>query len=75
MDFIRRSWRRTLFAIVIAVLLTRAAFLLTLQDVFYFPDSVGYSSAAVNLITKGELGQYNRPRLSGIPGRDLLVFG
>jgi 4-amino-4-deoxy-L-arabinose transferase-like glycosyltransferase len=40
----------------------RATFILTLQDGFYFPDSVEYSSAALNLINNGELGEsYHRP--------------
>ena len=37
-------------------------FILTLQDGFYFPDSIEYSNAAVNVLQNGELGEnYNRP--------------
>jgi 4-amino-4-deoxy-L-arabinose transferase-like glycosyltransferase len=56
------NWTRTLCSLFITALLVRMIFTLTLQDGFYFPDSVEYSSAAINLINKGELGPtYNRP--------------
>jgi 4-amino-4-deoxy-L-arabinose transferase-like glycosyltransferase len=55
------NWRRTLASIFFLALLTRVAFVLTQQDGFYFPDSVQYSQAAVNLLTAGELGaSYDR---------------
>lgn len=66
-----RNWGRTLVFIFIAALLARGVFILTLQDGFYFPDSVSYSGAAVNLITKGELGEsYDRP-----PGYPVFLSG
>jgi 4-amino-4-deoxy-L-arabinose transferase-like glycosyltransferase len=56
------NWNRTLFTIFIAALLVRGVFILTLQDGFYFPDSVDYSRAAVNILTNGEFGEkYHRP--------------
>jgi len=56
------NWHTILLFIFALALLTRGVFIFTLQDGFYFPDSVDYSQAAVNLITHGELGQdYNRP--------------
>jgi 4-amino-4-deoxy-L-arabinose transferase-like glycosyltransferase len=62
MDAIYRNWSRALLLIFVVALLARGAFILMLQDGFYFPDSTEYSAAAVNLITKGELGAgYNRP--------------
>ena len=63
--------RRTLLLVFIAALLVRGAFVLLLQSGFYFPDSVEYSSAAVNLITNGELGgNYHRP-----PGYPVFLAG
>ena len=57
-----RNWSRALLFVFIIALLARGAFILMLQDGFYFPDSTEYSAAAVNLITKGELGaEYSRP--------------
>jgi 4-amino-4-deoxy-L-arabinose transferase-like glycosyltransferase len=54
-------WHRTLFVIFVLAAVIRATFIFSLQDGFYFPDSVFYSDAAVNLITNGELGEtYNR---------------
>lgn len=51
-----------MFTIFVAAFVIRVALILTLQDGFHFPDSVGYSEAAVNLMTSGELGKgYNRP--------------
>jgi 4-amino-4-deoxy-L-arabinose transferase-like glycosyltransferase len=56
------DWRRTAFVIFIAALLFRGVFISTLQNGFYFPDSVDYSTAAVSLITNGEVGEsYDRP--------------
>jgi len=56
------NWTRSLFFIFTVALLIRLGFVLTLQDGFYFPDSVSYSAAAVNLLGNGELGKtYNRP--------------
>jgi glycosyltransferase involved in cell wall biosynthesis/4-amino-4-deoxy-L-arabinose transferase-like glycosyltransferase len=51
------SWRRTLMAIFAAALIIRVVFVLTLKDGFYFPDSVDYSSTAVNLLVHGEFGE------------------
>src|SRR5688500_9778887 len=57
-----RNWSRALLFVFIIALLARGAFILMLQDGFYFPDSTEYSAAAVNLITNGELGAaYSRP--------------
>jgi 4-amino-4-deoxy-L-arabinose transferase-like glycosyltransferase len=56
------TWRRTLLSIFIVALLIRGGFVLTLQDGFYFPDSIEYSGAALNLLISGQLGEaYNRP--------------
>jgi 4-amino-4-deoxy-L-arabinose transferase-like glycosyltransferase len=51
------GWRPTVMAIFGLALLTRGVFILTLQDGFYFPDSVDYSRAAVNLLAHGEFGE------------------
>jgi 4-amino-4-deoxy-L-arabinose transferase-like glycosyltransferase len=65
------NWRRTLLSIFMVALLIRGIFILTLQDGFYFPDSVDYSRAAISLITNGELGKaYNRP-----PGYPVFLAG
>ena len=65
------GWHRSLFLIFMLALLVRAGFVLMLQHGFYFPDSVSYSAAAVNLITNGELGEsYNRP-----PGYPVFLAG
>jgi 4-amino-4-deoxy-L-arabinose transferase-like glycosyltransferase len=58
---IHLTWSRTLLFIFVLALLIRGVFILTLQDGFYFVDSVAYSGAAVNLLATGELGDYNRP--------------
>jgi 4-amino-4-deoxy-L-arabinose transferase-like glycosyltransferase len=59
---VSRNWRWTVFSIFTIALLIRVAFILTLQDGFYFPDSISYSGAAVKLINNGELGEtYDRP--------------
>jgi 4-amino-4-deoxy-L-arabinose transferase-like glycosyltransferase len=51
-----------MLVVFFTALLIRSIFVLTLQDGFYFPDSVHYSRAASNLIANGELGgHYNRP--------------
>src|SRR5215472_4111793 len=65
------NWRRTLLFIFIVALLIRGGFVLTLQDGFYFPDSIEYSGAALNLLNSGELGGvYNRP-----PGYPVFLAG
>jgi 4-amino-4-deoxy-L-arabinose transferase-like glycosyltransferase len=57
-----RNSRGMLLGIFMTALFVRATFILNLQDGFYFPDSIEYSSAALNLITQGELGEnYDRP--------------
>jgi 4-amino-4-deoxy-L-arabinose transferase-like glycosyltransferase len=66
-----QNWTRTLLAIFVIALLVRSAFILTLQDRYYFPDSVDYSRAAVSLISSGELGEtYKRP-----PGYPVFLAG
>src|SRR5262245_17860397 len=50
------SWRRTVSLIFFLALLMRGAFVVTQQDGFYFPDSLQYSEAAVNLLRFGEFG-------------------
>jgi 4-amino-4-deoxy-L-arabinose transferase-like glycosyltransferase len=73
MELICRNWTRTLLVIFITALLARGAFILSLQEAFYFPDSIEYSSAAVNLITNGGLGQgYDRP--PGYPAFLAVVY-
>src|SRR5687767_8928926 len=63
------NWRGILLGIFVTAFLLRVTFILTLQDGFYFPDSIDYSNAAVNLITNGELGEtYNRA-----PGYPVLL--
>ena len=58
----RSDRRRSLIYIFVLALLARVAFLFTMQDGFYFADSVKYSAAAVNLLANGELGEkYTRP--------------
>jgi 4-amino-4-deoxy-L-arabinose transferase-like glycosyltransferase len=54
-------WQRSLLAIFGAALLIRSVFILTLQNGFYFPDSLEYSQAATNLLAHGTFGEgYNR---------------
>jgi len=61
MRFIFRHWRETLWFIFAGALLVRGLFIWSLQDGFYFPDSIDYSRAAANLIENGGLGEtYNR---------------
>jgi 4-amino-4-deoxy-L-arabinose transferase-like glycosyltransferase len=73
MDLIQRNWYRTLLLVFITALLVRGGFILTLQEAFYFPDSIEYSTAAVNLITSGALGpEYNRP--PGYPAFLAVVY-
>ena len=56
------NWGRTLLSMFVLALLIRGGFVLTLQDGFYFPDSIEYSGAALNLLISGDLGiAYNRP--------------
>jgi hypothetical protein len=56
------NWYRYMLFVFGTALLIRLAFVLTLQNGFYFPDTVEYSGAAVNLLTHGELGAaYHRP--------------
>ena len=45
-----RDWRWMLPGIFVTAFLIRVTFILTLQDGFYFPDSVEYSNAARQLI-------------------------
>ncbi len=56
------GWRGTVTSIFVAALLIRGVFILTLQNGFYLPDSLAYSTAAINLTTDGEFGEtYRRP--------------
>jgi len=56
------DWRRSIIAIFVFALLVRLVFILTMQNGFYFGDSVKYSAAAVNLLANGEFGEkYTRP--------------
>lgn len=56
------AWQRSLLAIFITALLIRSVFILTLQNGFYFLDSLDYSQAATNLLAHGTFGEgYNRP--------------
>src|SRR5574341_2621711 len=65
------NWRRTLAWVFFTALVIRVGFILTLQDGFYFPDSVSYSTAAHNLLDKGELvTAYDRP-----PGYPVFIAG
>jgi 4-amino-4-deoxy-L-arabinose transferase-like glycosyltransferase len=54
------GWPGKLICIFAVALVARSIFVLTLQDGFYFPDSVDYSAAAMALITKGEFGEFYR---------------
>jgi 4-amino-4-deoxy-L-arabinose transferase-like glycosyltransferase len=54
------GWRRTVIFLFTVALIIRAAFVLTLKDGFYFPDSVDYSRAAVSLLEAGEFGETYR---------------
>jgi 4-amino-4-deoxy-L-arabinose transferase-like glycosyltransferase len=46
----------------VLALSVRLAFIFTMQNGFYFGDSVKYSAAAVNLLTNGKFGEkYTRP--------------
>jgi 4-amino-4-deoxy-L-arabinose transferase-like glycosyltransferase len=54
------GWRHRIAAIFVVGLITRGIFIGTLQDGFYFADTVDYSLAAVNLLTDGELGEAYR---------------
>ena len=56
------NWQQALISIFVGALLVRGVFIFTLQARYYFPDSVEYSQAAVNLLTRAELGEgYDRP--------------
>jgi 4-amino-4-deoxy-L-arabinose transferase-like glycosyltransferase len=56
------AWQYSLLAIFVTALLIRSVFTLTLQNGFYFPDSLDYSKAATNLLAHGTFGEgYNRP--------------
>ncbi len=50
-------WQRNLIFIFVGAFLIRGIFILTLQNGFYFADSVEYSAAAVNLLEHGEFGK------------------
>jgi 4-amino-4-deoxy-L-arabinose transferase-like glycosyltransferase len=65
------SWSGRLGCIFALALIIRAVFVLSLQNGFYFPDSVGYSRAAQNLITHGEFGETYRRS----PGYPLFLAG
>src|SRR5437867_3216592 len=55
-------WQRTLLAIFVTALLIRSVFIFTLQNGFYFPDSLDYSQAATSLLAHGTFGEaYDRP--------------
>ena len=55
-------WRKTLWFIFAGALLVRSSFIWSLQEGFYFPDSLDYSRAAASLLQTGGLGEtYNRP--------------
>ena len=53
----RADYRRSLIYIFLLALLVRLVFIFTMQDGFYFADSVKYSAAAVNLLTHGPFGE------------------
>jgi len=58
----RSDYRRSLIYIFVLALSVRLVFIFTMQDGFYFGDSVEYSGAAVNLLANGEFGEkYTRP--------------
>jgi hypothetical protein len=58
----RSDYRRSLIYIFLLALSVRLVFIFTMQDGFYFGDSVKYSAAAVNLLANGEFGdKYTRP--------------
>ena len=51
-----RDWRWMLLGIFVTAFLLRVTFTLTLQDGFYFPDSIEYSNAAINILTEWRIG-------------------
>ena len=53
----RSDYRRSIIYIFVLALLVRLVFIFTMQDGFYFADSVKYSAAAVNLLANGEFGE------------------
>jgi 4-amino-4-deoxy-L-arabinose transferase-like glycosyltransferase len=77
MNFCFSNWRRTAPLIFFLALLTRGAFILMQQDGFYFPDSLLYSEAAVNLLAAGEFGtNFDRaPGYSVFVAAVYLLFG
>jgi 4-amino-4-deoxy-L-arabinose transferase-like glycosyltransferase len=77
MNVLFSNWRRTMFSIFFVALFIRGAFIATQQDGFYFPDSLQYSHAAVNLLSVGELGaNYNRaPAYPVFLAAVYLLFG
>jgi hypothetical protein len=54
------SWQRTVVIIFITAMLIRVGFVLSLQDGFYFPDSLDYVASAVRLIGYGDFGDTYR---------------
>jgi 4-amino-4-deoxy-L-arabinose transferase-like glycosyltransferase len=55
------TWQRSLLAIFVTALLIRSVFIFTLQNGFYFLDSLEYSQAATNLLAHGTFGEaYDR---------------
>jgi len=61
MSVLGQNSRRTSSLVFVLAFSLRGAFILTQQDGFYFPDSLQYSQAALNLLAFGELGaNYNR---------------
>src|SRR6185436_3526319 len=65
------DWHRTLFATLVLAVVIRAIFIFSLQDGFYFPDSIEYSRAAASLAGTGQLDHgYNRP-----PGYAVFLAG
>jgi 4-amino-4-deoxy-L-arabinose transferase-like glycosyltransferase len=53
-------WSGRLLGIFSLALVIRMVFVLSLQDGFYFPDSVDYSAAATNLLATGGFGESYR---------------
>jgi len=77
------DWQRTVMSIFVVALVIRVGFILTMQDGFYFPDSVDYSRAAAKLIANGEFGEsYMRGPvyplflgvIYGLFGQDIIVI-
>jgi 4-amino-4-deoxy-L-arabinose transferase-like glycosyltransferase len=53
-------WQWVLITLFVFAFLCRGAFVLTMQEGFYFPDSVNYWAAGVSLLTNGEFGETYR---------------